>query len=197
MTTSERQSKTLMQLEQQQKQHDHEFHPDIFNLSYPNRMRHLVFHFAKYTGRLAEASLEDPEARTSRIDGTIADTFVVVLSASDVLQVNLDEALTERYQTSSKTGIAGWAAALQDRYPRPPDGPLGRWWFEELAKSSGRMAKAMESLDHMEPLNVRAVLQAALEEILAQCLLFANIRGLDLGEVVERRWKEIEEKRIL
>ena len=104
--------------------HDRTFHRDIFCSSYTNRLRHLVFHFAKYVGRLAELT---PHA-DAHLQRTLAATFIISLSAADLLNIRLAAEslvpngyhgsisdLSEHLAKNQKSAHEGWRSLVFSR----------------------------------------------------------------------------------
>jgi hypothetical protein len=182
-------------LQLKQKKHDEEFHADIYYLPYPARMTHFVLHFAKYVGRFADLKNDDQEA-AKKMEQTLVDTFIVTLSASDVLNLDFDERMAEMFGKPMKKTLAGWADLID--HGDPMDLPqLREWWMSRMAVTTGKMAKALESLDHMEPINVRLILNDGLMEVLAATLVATKNLKIDLKATTENRWAEIAKRRVL
>jgi hypothetical protein len=143
-------------------------------------MTHFALHFAKYVGRLA-----GPELDSADLEKTLADSMIVALAASDVLNVNLDDALAKR---PGKT---------PGRPSLPRDKTFQQAWALQLAVPTGRLGKALEALDHMEPLNVRGILLDSLLEIVEITLAAGEALGVNIENVLTARWKLIEGRRLL
>ncbi|HWG89362.1 MAG TPA: hypothetical protein VNZ52_00790 [Candidatus Thermoplasmatota archaeon] len=180
----------LLDLQKRQVVHDREYHRDIFFLPYPQRMTHFALHFAKYVGRLAAGPISHAE-----LEKTLADCVIVSLAASDVLHIDFDSEIKRRLGAKTLTEAESLAA---ESIGFPSDrGEAQREWALRLAVPTGRIGKALESLDHMESLNVREVLASALVEIVLLNLAVARLMGLHTSELVTARWAEIEGRRLL
>lgn len=178
----------LRQLQRDQQAHDRRAHRDIFYLPYPRRMKHLALHVAKYAGRLA-----DPDAAAAELHRTLVDTFIIALSATDVL--NLDYAVEFRTAANDCADLAELGTVLQPGDSHPKD--VSEWFFRELARIGGVMGKACESLDHMEAIPYREMLAKAVLNLTRSCLVAGSILGTDLRSDVRQRWDEIEANRCL
>lgn len=189
------QNQVFRPLQLEQKKHDEKFHADIYYLSYPARMTHFVLHFSKYVGRLAEIKKGDSKAK-ERLTQTLADTFIVALSASDVLNIDFDDKMTELFGKPESHDIAGWAEMI-DNGAKLTQETLPEWWMDRMAVPTGKMAKALESLDHMEPVNVRVLLTDGLLEILVALIIAAKYLKVDLKTATLERWAEIAKRREL
>lgn len=188
---------TLYEMQILQKEHDAKLHQDIFHLSYPDRMCHLVFHYAKYCGRFADA-LDNKEELEKVLLGTYVDTFIITLSASDALNLNLDERMKETFGKSA-SGIMEYGAYIRQNPMSLLE--LRDWSLKSLAKPTGRMAKALESLDHMEEFSYRTTLNDGVVDIARMVLIGINHldchKSFDLVSETMKRWREIEKRRIL
>lgn len=172
-------------LEDEQRQHDVRAHRDVFYLPYPERMKHLTLHIAKYAGRLAH-----PKSTPDQLARTIADTFVILLSASDVLRIDFPKALSRWTSADDHPDLLALSAALSAAEPHIKE--IGDWYLRAVASAAGKMAKACESLDHMEPIPYREMLTEAVVELTRTTLIASAIISLDIEAAVRRRWQEIE-----
>jgi hypothetical protein len=186
--------RTLLALQKRQKDHDIEHHPDIYNTSYPDRMNHYTLHFSKYVGRFSrdydtKADLEN------RLEKTLADGLIVGLAAANTLNIDLQNQLTE--QGAEINGIPD----VSDHYNLPANDfdlvELQEWLMTQMATPTGRMADAMESLDHMESMNGREILENGTVEIFKALLFGAQQSGYEPASLIEDRWNEIEDESIL
>lgn len=179
----------MRSLQREQQEHDKLYHREIFYLPYPSRMRHLVLHFAKYAGRISGSSVDDKDEVFRR---TLADTFIVALSAADMLNMKLF-ALLAPARRAPLPGLSDLGSLLMGGGAATEPSNVD-WLFRRLAEEGGKMAKACESLDHMEAFDYRGTLTGSTLEIIRCCLISAHLSGLDLESLTRRRWKEIEEK---
>lgn len=185
----------LLDLQKRQQEHDRDHHRDIYTLPYPERMNHYVLHFSKYVGRLSRDYAEE-EQLDQQLEKTLADSFIVALAAANTLNLDLQDELEEMFGFE-ETALDGWAGQLNASDQAMNLEELQDWWFERMATPTGRMANALESLDHMEPINVREILEEDTVEIISNLLIVSDILSSDLDEVLDARWVEIEEHSIL
>ena len=183
-------AKELFELQMRQQGHDDRVHRDILCLPVQARIKHMVFHFAKYTGHLIKAKQERDE---KLLMSTLVDTWVIVLASSNMLNIKLSKALNieeKDFPNLSEVG-QGLAASL---YPSSSDVyDLG---LCELGKITGRMAKACESLDHLEKWDYRSCLEQCIIEIAKLSLAMSSLIRRDLGPLVYERWEAVERKSI-
>ena len=151
-------------LEQQRLQfsHDATNHQDIHCLSRADRLKHYGLHFAKYCGRLARDGFEEGA------DKTLADWFLVALSASNALQDRLHD------------------------LPRPNGTASFREAFVNLCDASGRFCDACEKTDHLEEFRELAV--AANRDIVRLLVGVAEARGRSIADLLRDRRKELAER---
>src|SRR6266851_3703861 len=170
----------LIDLQRLQRDHDLRAHEDVFYLPYPDRIRHLTFHVAKYAGRLAKQPVTRAE-----LSRTAVDAFIVALSAADVLKVSFGAAMASWADPRAHRTLIELGRALS--VGDDARGDIHQWYFRALADIAGRMAKACESLDHMEPVPYREVLSNAVIDLCRVTLAAAALLGLDLATDVPRR----------
>ena len=185
----------IIDLQKRQLKHDREHHRDIYTLPYPDRMNHYVLHFSKYVGRLSR-NYGDEEIRKEQLEKTLADSSIVALAAANTLNLDLQAELEKMFGEGAES-VSEWSEVLNPaEEPMDPD-ELQDWLFDRMATPTGRMSNAMESLDHMEPMDVRELLEEETVEIFSDLLIAAENLGVDLVEVIDQRWATIEEESIL
>ncbi len=180
----------LQYLIQKQREHDAACHRDIYSLPSKARLTHLVLHFMKYAGKFASLPKWDVYANT-QVASIITDTFIIGLSAADVLHVSADMILTEAKDSHHLFG-AGTALYPQYFHIRYDPDRVLRLFVQPI----GKMAKALESLDHLERFDYRQELEDGLVTIMQLCLIVAAGIEIHLRATVDERWKNIEEKQV-
>jgi hypothetical protein len=175
----------LCRLQLEQQKHDKDYHSDVFYLPSPQRIGHLVFHFSKYAGRLV-----DRAESSSQVDGrTLVDTFLVALSAANLLNLDLASLVAPHDETESLEQLGCLLAAETPESSADPE-----WFLRCLVREGGRMAKACEALDHLEAFDSRGAFEVSTLAIVRGCLVAAALAGLDLVVVTRERWQEIERR---
>ncbi len=180
----------LRNLQARQREHDVRAHPDIYYLPYADRMKHLTFHVSKYAGRLAKGELAQAD-----FNRTLVDTFIITLSAAEVLRIDFAEVLNKWTKVADQSDLIGLGHALCEGDCKPH--VLQDWYFRKLADVAGKMAKACESLDHMEPIPYRDILSEAVVDLCRATIAVSSLVSLDLTMAVGQRWEFIEMHRIL
>lgn len=185
----------LIDLQKRQHNHDQEHHQDIFNTSYPDRMNHYVHHFSKYVGRLSREYSNELEL-SEHLEKTLADSFIVALAAANTLNLDIHQQVQQRHGINETAPESiGEEINELNRDKNPEE--VQEWLFKELAVPAGEMANAMESLDHMESMAVRQVLEEETIRVAEDLLIAANMMDTNLGLLLEDRWTQIEEDSIL
>jgi hypothetical protein len=181
----------LLRMQWEQLQHDQVYHPEILALSVADRMKHMTLHFTKYTGQIAANLVERNEDRMNRV---LVDSFIIVLASANSLQLDLGRRLREGgVPPDANLGVIGADVGHTAGRPEAPD---AAWLLREYATCGGKLAKACESIDHLESFPFRDAMQT---EILALCrLLLAETfrRGFDLQAAVRERLDGVERKNL-
>jgi len=175
-------SDQIFRLQLEQREHDEKYHPEIARLTMHHRLNHMALHFAKYTGRVAHAARTGDD---SDVDRTLTDFFVIALSSANVLNTHLGKALFEEGRLID-TPIDSGHATGQD---------LLHFLFA-VSSATGRMAKACESLDHIEPVDFREEMKAAIIAIADTVISYSAPRNLQLLEAVHSRLEGVRASKI-
>lgn len=146
-----------MRLQRVQQAHDEIAHRDILSFSLHKRLKHMVLHFFKYAGNIEAARGTQDVAALRRI---LIDALIICLASANALNLSLDKAL-------------GVCDDLDDAGEQPwPQ--IGADQFGEAVRYfvliGGQMAKAVESLDHMEHGNPRAAMNELVPQLTAVVL---------------------------
>lgn len=193
---------TLYELQEKQVEHDQNFHRDIFFLNYQDRFKHMVMHYGKYSGRFAKLLNEKhtPEEITNEVKRTLVDCFIIVLSCADLLHLNLEKKLKEKYSIEKNLSIKDLAErakessselftllAIDDERERVLNLML------EFTNISGFMLKVAEDLDHMVGFQ-RETIRDQTMNILNILLIASLIWGVDFEEEIPKRWDILEKR---
>lgn len=177
----------LLPLQKLQQRHDEVAHRDILSFDLYKRLKHMVLHFYKYAGKLEAArQSRDPLA----LRATLLDSFIICMASANAMNVSLGQALSVRAEAPNLD-------ALSHRLARDI---VGSDVFSEavvrMVLIGGRMAKVVESADHMEDANPRAAMAALVPEMTAAVLgLLGHLPGGIEGDV-RRRLRAVEERSI-
>ena len=170
--------KDITDLQRKQLRHDEGYHQDILVLDTARRARHMTFHNAKYSGRFIAATEDGDENLFLR---TLIDAFIISLATANIFAQNLAAELNADSPTLSELGTE-----LADAYNE--EGSFTRIY----ASLAGEMAKACDSLDHLEDFPFRATLTGCNAAIFNALLVEASIRQIDIHAAYAARIAEVE-----
>ena len=171
----------VLQLQSRQKRHDEGYHPDILALGIPQRLKHMTLHHAKYAGRFLAAT-EDGEAKL--FSRTLTDAFIISLSTANSLVQDLTRNLPPVDKDKASLQDLGITLAAKS----PNSGSFVRVY----ATHTSAMAKACESLDHLEDYPFRKTLTESNEGIFCALLKEAAVRQIDIEAAYTNRIEEVE-----
>jgi len=180
----------LSNLQSIQHSHDEKYHQDIWCLPFNARIKHMVLHFAKYTGKfiLAEESHD-----RSLLSAILIDTWIITLASANMLNLKLSSSLGLEKADEPNLRSVGQSLSTSDfAYYKDPHQLAVR----QLGKITGCMAKACESLDHMEAFDSRGSLERGVLDVAKLCLAVSTLLDLDFISLVHTRWEEIEARSI-
>lgn len=175
----------LLQIQCEQQAHDLRAHRDILHLDTQTRLKHMTLHFLKYAGKIASARLSKD---TLALTNVLVDIFIICLATANTLNVRL--------------GVGSFIIAEDlDQLARKitqesVQGDIFDLALTQLTIISGRMAKSIESTDHLERGNPRAELEELISELTTAMLSIIGMLKIPLQSAVESRWKFVEKKSI-
>ena len=159
----------LPSLQWHQLVHDDDYHKDIAAMSPAMRMKHFALHMAKYCGYLLDASERGDDALTAR---ALVDAFAIVLAIANTLGQDLASDLSARNQ--------------DDLDGQSPD------IWRPFVKQTGLLAKACESLDHIEDIAFKVMMKQANAGLAAAILRGADQHAIGLDHAYKVRLREVE-----
>ena len=158
---------TLSELQWEQHQHDEQYHREIVRLTVHERWKHMALHFAKYAGNLI-GSVDNND----RLQRAVVDTFIIALSTSNTLNIRASDLICR----SDVTAVTGEEV------------------FDAHVVGAGRMAAASEKLDHIEAVDFRGEVTAAISDLLAASVTLATSVHWSLDELVRARLGAVKRK---
>lgn len=180
-------SQILLQTQRDQLNHDLRAHSDILNLDTHTKLKHMILHFLKYCGKIADArELESEEL----FNLTIVDAFIICLATANALNINLGK---------------DWEPAALDldslaiEISKLQTGSNSDNYLDALSRIvriSGKMAKAIESTDHLERGNPRADLESLTVQLAFELLSIVGKGKINLEDAMKKRWHAVESKSI-
>lgn len=152
-----------------QRVHDENFHPEIARLDLSRRMVHLVLHLAKYSGDMRNAELNGDHEGYRR---AVVDAIIIASSGSTALHINLIDVCV----------LHGASDPGEFR--------------DQMMISVGRIAKAVESLDHVENYPSRKVLNEEFPRIFWSAYREVERLEGDVIKLVNSRLSSVRSKHI-
>jgi len=189
-STIERYLAELFALQTEQLSHDERYHKDICLLPMHQRLNHMALHFSKYTGQLAECLGSNDR---SVLEKTVIDIFVISLASANWLNLRLSDWVTLPDPSTPVLLVRLTNSAPQRVSPNWLD---PTWLFRSVAMQAGRMAKACESLDHLEAYPYRETLSQSVAQLCAIALTAAVFLDVDLPTRYRLRLREVEKRSI-
>jgi hypothetical protein len=180
----------LLALQWAQLKHDELCHRDILLLPVADRMKHFALHMAKYVGYVAEAIDTSDEQRLER---TLVDAFIISLASANTLGLDLGDALARPHRARVE-GLKALGLELANELGQREGDSI--WLLKQFARHSGRLAKACESLDHVESYPFREEMRASIVNLFKLVAAAASLRHIDLVEKSKGRLEGIEGKNI-
>ena len=169
----------LFQLQLEQLQHDESYHREICRLTVHDRLNHMALHFAKYTGKIATLFEDEDAEQLARV---VTDIFIISLSSANTLNLKLSDQINECLDIGHDDLITLGCILARRSDISSLD---RRWLLLTMAKLTGQMAKACESIDHLEEYSFREKIIESVVGICKTVLIVASFTNLDL--IVETR----------
>jgi hypothetical protein len=174
---------TLYNLQFKQLRHDEIYHSDICLLRIQARIAHHTLHLGKYSGKMAAALIAAPsKSNDAALTATILDAIIIVMSSANTLNMPLWEMETAvddlvgaihgvQLEGEAKVHAIGYVVVV------------------------GKLAKAVEALDHVEALDSRSAYEKALRSCWLLLLKFwRTMTNQKIGEALRARMYVIESK---
>ncbi len=173
----------LFDLQKEQLEHDSKYHRDICILNVHQRMNHYALHFAKYSGYFVEAlRLSDNE----KFCQAIVDSFIITLATANTLNVDLGANADKMTDGGELIGYDRYKTDENDRLP----------FVLSFVETTGRLAKACESVDHLEPYPFRQEMTSCAKSILYLVMKQSSTLDLDLPKETRKRLATVKERNI-
>lgn len=175
----------FLPLQRRQMAHDERAHWDIYCLPQLDKLKHMALHFFKYVGRLATAK---EDAQVSR---TLVDALIICLSAANAINLSLEGTIAACSPTETLNDLA---MSLENHVH---GSNLGIFAALEIGRVGGHIAKALESMDHIERGDQRSALEAAIPQLVEVVLACLGVLEVDIVLAIEKRYEEVEAALIL
>jgi len=177
----------LLPLQKLQQTHDEVAHRDILSFDLYKRLKHMVLHFYKYTGKVEAARIEND---LESLRKTLIDVFIICMATANALNVSLGAVIKCSSNAKNLDSLA------EDLGERLSSEDLFSEALKALILIGGKMAKSIESSDHMERGDPRTDIEALVPELTKSCLAILGKLGTGLEFEIRARLKGVEAKSI-
>lgn len=181
----------LFLLQVQQLEHDEFFHKEITRLSVHQRLNHMALHFAKYSGKICNYVLNTSDDQSLR--RVIVDSFIISTTCANILNVRLSDKFLPA-DSAECFNLYKLGHDIANRLSLNIDDPL--WLVKTYPVVVGELAKACESVDHLEPYRYRESIIDCVVRICSLMLIAASHFQIDLTSAVPLRLSEVKKKSI-
>lgn len=180
----------LYQLQLNQLHHDERFHKEIVRLPVHQRISHMALHFAKYSGQLASEFLT-PSCSEQQRSKLIIDCFAIAVSSANILNIRI----SDRLLSDSTTDIDS-IPELAEVYADELVTSSKYWLLLQSTSLSGKIAKACESLDHLEPYDYREKFLDGVMGLIKVYMAAAHTLDIDIETALAERLHAVKKKSI-
>lgn len=177
----------LLQLQRVQHAHDELAHRDILSFNLHKRLKHMVLHFYKYAGKIETSRLANDKIA---MRATLLDAFIICMASANAMNLSLEKTLPASAEAQDLDGLAkvlGRKFNGHDLFGNA---------VSRFVVIGGKMAKALESEDHMEVGNPRAEMNGLLPEMTETVLGLLGHLGTGLDTDIRQRLISVEKKSI-
>lgn len=165
------------EFQQLQEVHDQQYHQDVDHFPLIKQLNHLVLHYCKYAGKAMEAVVRKNMSQ-DYLTPLLTDTTIISLSAANTLHLSLDQKVAQPLLIYTPKSIR----------------QVYEIFVPGIAIPTGKMAKALESLDYQEELPWRDYMEEGVIAIANTVEEVADSLEYDLETAIRKRWTEIEQK---
>jgi hypothetical protein len=175
----------LLRLQRVQQMHDEVAHRDILSFDLYKKLKHMVLHFYKYAGRIEQAKVT---RNTDELGRTLVDTFIICMASANAMNISLGSTIGIAAENLKElTFILGKDFAGLDLFEAS---------VRELVLTGGKMAKVIESSDHMERGDPRQQMELLVPRLTAAVLGCLGALEMDVDLAVRSRLSAVETKSI-
>lgn len=180
----------LFDLQVEQFRHDEFYHREIARLTTHQRLNHMALHFAKYVGVFAQQPAAPSDER--KFARAVVDGFIIGLSTANILNLRLFNTIDS--QQTEFTSLSAFAKHIA--HSQGLERLDATWLLKKMAIPVGEMAKACESIDHLEAFPFREEITKTLVEIVKCLLATMALMKIDPASAVRARLKDVKARYI-
>lgn len=177
----------LLPLQEMQYMHDKLAHQDILSFDLYKKLKHMVLHFYKYTGKIEAAREIEDKEELRRI---LLDAYIICMASANALNVSLGSCVIVESEVNDLDSLAILLAKNIDA----PD--LFSEAVRQFVLIGGKMAKVVESSDHMESGDPRSQMEFLIPQL---AKLIIGLLGKTPGRIeadIRKRLSAVEKKSI-
>lgn len=183
--------KQLLTMQSQQYDHDEFFHKEITRLNVHQRLNHMTLHFAKYAGKICSCILNTQDEQT--LKKTVIDSFIISTTCANILNIRISDKLSfSDVRMPENLLDLGHDIATQLNI----DTKDSLWIIKTFPIIVGELAKACESVDHLESYQYRETIADCVIRICSLMFVAASHLNIDLTTEVSNRLNGVKEKSI-
>jgi hypothetical protein len=147
-------------------QHDIIYHPEIVVLGIAKRMNHIILHLVKYLGVLSSTPTSTYQNRRALID-----SFIMIVSASNLLSISLEKELVNNDQNDTNEAFINKHILL-----------------------IAELARACEAVDHQDDYPIRATWNKNIIKLFSLVVNEASLQNISIVKEASERLHEVETK---
>lgn len=183
--------KQLLTMQSQQYDHDEFFHKEITRLNIHQRLNHMALHFAKYAGKICNCILNAQDEQI--LKKTVIDSFIISTTCANILNIRISDKLSFSH-TQMPESLLDLGYDVTNQLGIDTKDPL--WLIKTYPIVVGELAKACESVDHLESYQYRESIADCVIKICSLMLVAASHLNIDLATEVSNRLTGVKKKSI-
>lgn len=181
----------LLALQIHQLEHDEFFHKEITRLDIHQRLKHMALHFAKYVGKVCDCTLNVQDYNALR--KTVIDSFIISITSANALNIRIADQLPSVKSILSNSLLEAGVEVAKNLDIDLKD---SLWLVKRYPVLVGELAKACESVDHLEAYDYRTRIADCVVNINCLMMAAASQLAVDLVTEVPNRLMEVKKKSI-
>lgn len=182
----------LEEMQWKQLQHDEKFHKEIWILNVQQRITHMVLHLSKYSAKLTLSALEH---NIDELKKSTTDALIIAMSSTNIF----NKLLSDISINPSEKDLAD-INALAKKLLREEsfDGYEPNISMAiKINSITGKMCKAVESLDHLEAYPFKEVILSSLASVFRTLLALAcHLKIENIETLIGDRLYSVEKNNI-
>lgn len=175
-------------LQIQQEIHNDLFHKEVTSLNIHHRLNHMVLHFVKYAGRICDSVLNFKDELS--LNKNVIDSFIIATTCANILNIQI----ADKLELSEAESLFDLGNSIASRLSIDTSDSF--WLVKTYPIVVGELAKACESIDHLEPYPYREKIAECVIQIFSLMLIAASQSNIDLITEVSNRLTGVKKKSI-